>query len=370
MRTSKQEIMGANTRKGSPTSEAASPSPQGAAYQAGILRMRSMSLETGLYAAAAFLALLLRLPLLDARPLSVEEGALALESYRLWQGDAPSSLAQGPFSAFATALSLAMFGGDGAVRLLPALSGVLLAIAPYLFRVQLGRAPALIAAYGLALSPLMVLASRTVGSGMVPLLLAVALLWILSAGTAWPPTARAYATAVVTSALVATGRDGISIAVALAVAALISSESVLESLRGLRRVALDPVWRSAAAVFLFSTMAIGTGFGSRLAGVQWAAVDVWGLWLSSFSLDTSRGPFVLLLLLYELPIVVLGTNSTRPHSRHQGQGRHVSGALGVVLHARRHAAGCTIHLQARPPNAPAVSARGSPDCRQPGHSGA
>jgi hypothetical protein len=215
-------------------------------------------------------------------------------------------LRQGPFTAFATALSLAMFGGDGAVRLLSAVAGSALVIAPYLFRAHLGRTPALLAAYGLALSPLMVFASRAVGSGVVPLTLAVMLMWLLSQRGGWSPSVRAYAAAIAASALIATGRDGISIALALAIAAVLSSDSLSECIQGSRRIARDPVWRRAGAVFALSTLAIGTGLGSHLAGAQWAVVDVWRQWLSSFSLDAPRGPVVLLLLLYELPIVLLG----------------------------------------------------------------
>jgi hypothetical protein len=268
--------------------------------------LRPISLEASLYIAAGLLAFLLRLPLLDARPLSVEEGALALESHRLWRGDDVESLRQGPFMAFAISLFLAMFGGDGAVRLPSALAGGALVLTPLLFRAHLGRTAALLAAFGLALSPLMVFASRSVGSAVVPLALGAVLLWLLAGRITWSPSARAVAVAVVAAALVTTGRDGISLALALVLATLIASDSVSQTLRTALQASRDPVWRMAGAVFAGAVLAIGTGLGSHLAGVQWATVDLLGHWLSSFSLDAPRGPVVLLLGLYELPVVLIG----------------------------------------------------------------
>ncbi|HEX2923567.1 MAG TPA: hypothetical protein VHS28_06025 [Chloroflexota bacterium] len=108
-----------------------------------------MTLEVGLYLLALLVGMILRLLLIDARPLSFEEGALASESYRIWLGQPPESLHQGPLTAFGTALALALFaGGDGAARLVSAIFGARLVGTPFLLRNSLGRTAALVATWG------------------------------------------------------------------------------------------------------------------------------------------------------------------------------------------------------------------------------
>lgn len=268
---------------------------------------QALTLEVALYLAAIVLAAALRLLFLDLRPLSVEEGALALDAHLLSQGRPIEALQQGPFVVFGTALAMFTFGGgDAAARLLPALFGTALVATPYLLRDALGRVPALLAAYAMAVSPLLVFASRDVGGGMVPLALGLLLWCALDQGLKDAGRARAYAAAALAGALLASGTEGATLLVTLALAALISHPQPARLVAGLRDASSSPVWRRAALVFVASALALGTGLGTRPSGVQSVAVDVWANWLGSFSLSARRGNLVVLLALYELPVLVFG----------------------------------------------------------------
>ncbi|MHB0868341.1 MAG: hypothetical protein ACYC5J_02675 [Chloroflexota bacterium] len=266
-----------------------------------------VTLEVALYLGAVALGLLLRLLLIDVRPLSVEEGTLALEAHRIWLGQTPETLHQGPLIAHGTSLALAMFaGGDGAARVLPALSGAVLVAVPYLLRSSLGRVPSILAAFGIALSPLMLFASRDVAGGMVPITLG-ALLWsTLDRGLKRLERGRAYGAALLVAGLVASGDVGITVLVTLGAAALLSYAQPSSLPGEIHRIATSPVGKRSAIVLVGALLVVGSDFGSHFRGIQWTVVDVWGSWAASFSLGTARGSLLLLLALYELPILALG----------------------------------------------------------------
>jgi predicted membrane-bound mannosyltransferase len=266
----------------------------------------ALTLEVGLYLLALLVGAVLRLLLVDARPLSVEEGSLASESYRMWQGQPPDSLHQGPFTAFGTALTLALFaGGDGAARLLSALFGSVLVGTPYLLRNSLGRSTALIAAWGLAISPLVVFASRDVGSGIVPLCLSVLLWWLVEGGTKNLTAPRGYVLAVVLASLIACGAEGFSVLVTLGLAGVLSHPRPRLLLSDLRAFLATPLCRRVGLAFVAALLTIGTGFGTNLRGIQWMLVDSWAGWLSAFSLTSPRSALIWMLVAYELPVVLM-----------------------------------------------------------------
>lgn len=273
-----------------------------------ISRLESLvTLEVALHLGAVAIGAFLRLVLLDARPLSAEEGALALDSHRLMLGSPPESVPGGPLPAYGVALSLAMFaGGDGAARLLSALFGAMLVGAPYLVRHGLGRAAALIAAYGLALSPLMLFASRHVGGSTVPLALGFLLLWAATSDTKAVGDRRPYLAALLLGGLIASGPVGITVGVSIGAAALLSHPSPSEMVDDLFRALSRAAARRYAVLFLAVALAIGTGFGSNPAGVQWVVVDVWAQWLRNLTLAGPRGWLLSALGLYELPVLLLG----------------------------------------------------------------
>ncbi len=110
--------------------------------------------EKLLYAAAFILALTLRLLRLAHAPLTDPEAELALQALGMADGSLEGPLSGQPGYLLPAAMLFAVFGaGNAAARLIPALAGAGLALAPALFRKELGSRTALVAAFGLALDP-------------------------------------------------------------------------------------------------------------------------------------------------------------------------------------------------------------------------
>ncbi len=132
------------------------------------------------YGLAFALALVLRLVMLGAAPLSESEAALALQSLGIAHGARPE-LAGQPGTLMVSAALFFLFGSSNFLaRLWPAVSGSLLVLAPLGFRKQLGSRPALILAFFLALDPGLVALSRQVGSPLpaIAFALIAAGLWL------------------------------------------------------------------------------------------------------------------------------------------------------------------------------------------------
>ncbi|MFH1234336.1 MAG: flippase activity-associated protein Agl23 [Candidatus Diapherotrites archaeon] len=104
-----------------------------------------------------FLALGVRLALMDLRPLHHDEGVNGyfisnIVEGRGWNYDAENY--HGPSFFYITALSFLLFGQNAlALRIVPVLFGCLLVLVPFLFRKQLGLAGAAVSAFFLAFSP-------------------------------------------------------------------------------------------------------------------------------------------------------------------------------------------------------------------------
>jgi len=141
--------------------------------------------EGVLYLLAVGLALVVRLRGLGHTPLSDAEAALALRAWQIAQGQMAPVGAQ-PGYVLPTAFLFFLSGtSDALARLWPALSGALLVALPYFWRDRLGRLPALLLAFGLALDPGLVATSR-LADGVMP-----ALAFTLAALTAWTRGASA-----------------------------------------------------------------------------------------------------------------------------------------------------------------------------------
>lgn len=131
------------------------------------MELRRITTEHLLYTLAFGLALAVRFLNLGAAPLSDLEASWALQALQL-AGQQPGGIdsPMGPQPAYVllTGVSFALFGGTNFLaRFWPALAGGLLVLVPFLFRKQLGPWPAVILAFGLALDPGLVAASRQVG---------------------------------------------------------------------------------------------------------------------------------------------------------------------------------------------------------------
>jgi hypothetical protein len=130
---------------------------------------KSIRIEDGLYLVALGLALLVRLILLGRLMLTAHEAGYAWQAYQVSQGQ-PVGIANHPAYVLLTGLLFIVFGsGEVLARLLPVLVGSAVILFPYLLRDQLGRKAALIAAFGLALDPLLIAFSRQAGSPMMAL---------------------------------------------------------------------------------------------------------------------------------------------------------------------------------------------------------
>ncbi len=127
-----------------------------------------VSIEALIYLSVLLLAVLVRLPGLDAAPLDDLQARDALAAYdRVRLVDEGALYPDNPLASPVRMLFFTLAGPtDLAARLPDALAGALLTLAPLLYRREIGRWGALALALGLAMSPVAVLASREM-SGMV-----------------------------------------------------------------------------------------------------------------------------------------------------------------------------------------------------------
>ncbi|MCC7205812.1 MAG: hypothetical protein IT323_00805 [Anaerolineae bacterium] len=120
--------------------------------------------EVILYVAFVVLAIVLRLPGIDVIPLNGHEAREALAALRLAVPEMPASepaLSQNPLMFAANTLALAIGGAENATARFPTLIlGALLPLVPALFRRWIGPAQSLILSACLALSPVLLVASR------------------------------------------------------------------------------------------------------------------------------------------------------------------------------------------------------------------
>ena len=127
-------------------------------------------------------ALWLRVGALDSVPLAPDEAARALEALAIWRGSA-ADYSAGPLLPNLLSLWFAMFtAADGPARAPSALAGWAICLTPLLLRGRLGAVPTLASCALLALSPVEVLASRTVHPAAIAILAEAALVgcWLLA----------------------------------------------------------------------------------------------------------------------------------------------------------------------------------------------
>jgi hypothetical protein len=141
------------------------------------MNLRRINLEITLYLLAFILALGVRLYHLGEAPLSDEEAAWAVQALQVTRPEmnagAPAIGSQ-PAYIFLTSALFSLFGAsDFAARFLPALFGSLLVLAPFCFRRDIGRVPALILAFGFALDPGLTTVSRQAGGPILALSAAI-----------------------------------------------------------------------------------------------------------------------------------------------------------------------------------------------------
>lgn len=137
------------------------------------MNLHRLTFEHSLFILAFLVALGVRLLNLGLAPLSDSEAAWALQAWQI-AGHAPTGAEQAlgpqPAYVFLTGVSFFLLGSTNFLaRFWPALAGAGLIFLPLLFRHWLGRAAALILAFGLALDPGLVAVSRQAGGPMLAL---------------------------------------------------------------------------------------------------------------------------------------------------------------------------------------------------------
>ncbi len=123
--------------------------------------------EHFLFALAFLLGLGLRLVNLGQAPLSDFEATWALQALSVARGQSFAIGSQPGYVLLSGLLFWLFDSSNFLARALPALAGSALILTPILFRPRLGRAAAIILAFGLALDPGLVSISRLVGSPML-----------------------------------------------------------------------------------------------------------------------------------------------------------------------------------------------------------
>ncbi len=141
-----------------------------------------MTWEKGVYAAALGVGLGLRLALLGQTAFSENEAALALQAWDLARG-VPTVMGPQPGYLLLTLVNFFLGGANEFLaRLWPALAGSLLVLAPWFLRERLGRVPAVILAFALAVDPALLALSRTAEGGIFSVSLGLLALALLAAG--------------------------------------------------------------------------------------------------------------------------------------------------------------------------------------------
>jgi len=125
------------------------------------------TLEHAFYALALAIAAGIRFVQLGVQPLSDFEAGWALPSLRVIQGLRPA-IAPNPAYVHLTAFLFYIFGPtDFLARFWPALAGCTLVLSAWFLRARIGRIPALILAFGLAIDPGLVAMSHLAGGPML-----------------------------------------------------------------------------------------------------------------------------------------------------------------------------------------------------------
>jgi 4-amino-4-deoxy-L-arabinose transferase-like glycosyltransferase len=252
-------------------------------------------------------AAIVRLALLDLQPLTPPEAQTAwsqLLAARGWIGETAGLAAVPPLLGNAMALFFFLFGAsDSAARLMPALAGVVGVLLPLLLAPIIGMRPAIAASIMLALSPILVEASRQANSAMITTALVLALVVCVARLATDRPSWAPWATAATAGAAFATDS---SIVVALAAAGLsaIATWTVTrEDLRTWVGRVRDPEWRPLIAFSLAIAVLAATGALMNLGGIGWALGSLW-----AGILEVVRpAPFptrnLAAILAYELPLL-------------------------------------------------------------------
>jgi hypothetical protein len=124
------------------------------------MKVTKPTYEQALYLGVFFLGVILRFVKLNALPLSDLEAANALQVFTAVKGGPLISSPQAGYLGFTSILFFLFGSSDWLSRLIPAIAGSLLILAPLLFRGKIGRIPAIVVSLLLAIDPFLLPLSR------------------------------------------------------------------------------------------------------------------------------------------------------------------------------------------------------------------
>jgi 4-amino-4-deoxy-L-arabinose transferase-like glycosyltransferase len=269
----------------------------------------AVSLDALVWVALIAFATLLHFVALGRGPLSVPESARAFDAWLVsegaiptgWSGDATSALTSHLFRLFGDTETVA--------RIIPALAGSALVASFWWAGRYFGRGVALLAGVLVALSPLTILASRSLSGFALGGLLSMVMVLSLLAYVERPRTLPAVALAA--SFGLALGSDVVATSTAIALAAFVAFEwawrrdgavsAVLAAFRA-NREHWQPASLALATTLLLAVAQFGTDVDRlSLPGLQ--------QWVDAFGLPKDDLPWhyqLSLLFAYELPILIAG----------------------------------------------------------------
>ncbi len=276
--------------------------------------LERITLEHALYALITIAAAVLRILDLDGTPLSPQEAQEALNVWDFWQLRASESIGSPGFFTITGLLSQVLGWSDHMMRLVPILFGIGLVLLPWFLRHRSGRIGSLTVSLLLAVSPTLVVISRTAGGQSVALFAGLLLFisWLQyqeSENDRWFIT---FALALVLGLV--SDRLFYSLSFTLAIAWLVQrilGPSLIKDEGGRRKAIIWPNWmtiRFTVLIWLGFLILFSTAFLLRPDGLG-ATADLAVEWFSRFvtsaDLVSWISPFFAIMR-YEFALLILG----------------------------------------------------------------
>jgi hypothetical protein len=274
-----------------------------------------LTIEHALYGAVILIGVITRLLDLGKIPLSPAEAIQALAIWNAWQpGVETMAIVSPAYHAFTSPLTQLLGFSDSVMRLVPSIFGVAMILLPWWLRNFTGRLGALVAALLIAVSPIFVISSRTVGGTSIALFAGLLLFvgWLnfqSSNSENW-----FYIMGFALGLGLASSPLFYSILVTLGAAWLgqkILGPSLFKDELGNRRPSYRPdpgTLRNSALIALGTFLFVGSGFLLSIGGIGGAA-RIFAEWITAFF-----GPVAVqdwlrplsAIIRYELIVVVIG----------------------------------------------------------------
>lgn len=275
--------------------------------------------EVALYIVLGLIALALRLMSLGVRPMDTIEASQALAAWQLVSGQPVQIAGYSPLLLAGNALTFTLFGAsDFSARLVPVLLGMILVLAPALFRRWLGKWGALLATLFLAVSPTAVYYSRHLSGEIAVLACALLLLAAVMRFLETHDDRALEGGAVVFALLLTSGPGayafllvgltfGLVLALSVRLGSAIADWQVFsDAWQAIRQQ--SGLGGRLFLLFIVTILLIGTCFLTYFPGFQ-AVVDQFSTWTAQVGPAGSGTPWyhhIILTLLYEFLILVFG----------------------------------------------------------------